>query len=242
MPEFDDRLDDRLRAALGELGEHAQAGLRPPGSGRIPVVARRRRYAAAAGGAAVLLAVAATVWAGIRPGPPPDAQPAAPVCAPVQGRAFLPQDATTKETEQVGLELGRSPEILAYGFETKDEAWARFQAQFTDAPDLVAATKPEALPTSWWFQLRCAADFPAVQARLAPLADTVTCQCGPADDPLASPVPTPPVSLPAPPVGTPTRSPIGTLTGSPTGSPPASPGVSLGGTTPPNSPDASLGS
>src|SRR4051812_25882467 len=109
MPEFDDRLDDRLRAALGQLGEHARTGLRPPGSARIPAAARRRRYTAAAGGAVVTLAVAGTVWVGLDPGPGRDNQAATPVCAPALGRAFLNEDATVEQTSEIGAAIGRSP-------------------------------------------------------------------------------------------------------------------------------------
>src|SRR4051812_29219817 len=97
---LDDRLrDDRLRAAFGELGDRARSTVRPPGADRIPVIARRRRYAAMSGGTALLLAITGGLWL-IRE-ESPGFQPAAPSCAPVEARVFLPRDATADQVEQL---------------------------------------------------------------------------------------------------------------------------------------------
>ncbi|MFB9446292.1 hypothetical protein Dvina_10770 [Dactylosporangium vinaceum] len=177
MPELDELRDARLRAALGELHDRARSALRPPGPDRIPALARRRRFAAVGAGSALLLALAGAFW--LAGAAPAAHQPAARVCTPVQARAFLRPDATPSQTEDLRAAIAASPEISDYGFESREEAYERFKRQFVDAPELVAATQVDDLPSNFWFDLPCAADFPAVQARLKPLASDVTCPCVP---------------------------------------------------------------
>ncbi|MFI5908932.1 permease-like cell division protein FtsX [Dactylosporangium sp. NPDC051541] len=177
MPDADEQFDDdRLRAALGDLGEHARSTLHPSGADRIPAVARRRRYTAISGGTALLLAITGGFWLTLDP---PGQQPAASVCTPAEARAVLRSDATAEQTEQLRAAIDHSPEISTYRFESREEAYERFKVAFADAPELIAATFPESLPASFWLDLPCATDFPAVRARLAPLASDVICPCVP---------------------------------------------------------------
>ena len=178
-------LDDRLRAALGDLGEATQRQIRPPGADAVPAAGRRRRRAALAAIAALTLVLAGGVatgwWLVGTPAPFHRSRPAAaPVCLPAAGSAFLPDDTSDALRGQVGNLLGRTPQVTDYHYESKQQAYERFKEQFRDAPDLVAATRPDSLPASWRFTLRCAADFPTVQERLTwavPGVD-VLCTCG----------------------------------------------------------------
>ncbi|MEU7872028.1 permease-like cell division protein FtsX [Dactylosporangium sp. NPDC049140] len=174
-------LDERLRLALRDLDDRARSSLRPPGPGGIPAAARRRRVAVAAGGAALTLLLAAAL-AGVVRGPSADHRPAAapsPSCTPAEARAFLPTYTTEPQREQLQSAIVASPEIVSYRYQSKEEAWAEFQHAFSDAPDLVAATKPDSLAASFRFDLRCDGDFPAVRDRLMPFATDVVCNdCG----------------------------------------------------------------
>ncbi|WP_426511079.1 permease-like cell division protein FtsX [Dactylosporangium sp. McL0621] len=176
-------LDERLRLALRDLDDQARSALRPPGPGGIPAAARRRRVAVAAGGTALaLLLAAALVWVA-RP-PAPEHPAGAPSCAPAEGGAFLPAQASEQQREQLQAAIAASPEIVSYTYQSAEEAWAGFQNAFRDAPDLVAATKPDSLAANFRFDLRCAGDFPAVRDRLMPFAVDVFCNgCGAVHEP-----------------------------------------------------------
>jgi cell division protein FtsX len=165
MPEPDDRLDDRLRTELRSLDDAARQRVRPPGADAVPPAARRRRGTLLAAAAAVALVVAGGTTAGWRFARPVPA--GAPPCAPAQGAAFLPADGADADPQaRVGAILHDSPAVESAYFETREEAWERFKRQFSDAPDLVAATKPESLPESWRFVVRCSVDYSSVEAQL----------------------------------------------------------------------------
>jgi len=165
MPEPDDRLDDRLRTALRSLDDTARRRIRPPGADTVPPAARRRRGTLLAAGAAVALVIAGGATAGWRFARPVPA--GAPPCATAEGAVFLPVDGPDADLRaRVGTILNDSPAVQSAYFETRDEAWERFKRQFTDAPDLVAATKPSSLPESWRFVVRCAVDYSSVEAQL----------------------------------------------------------------------------
>jgi hypothetical protein len=182
MSEPDDRLDDRLRAALVDLGEAAQQLVRPAGADAVPAAGRRRRRAVLAAGSALALVLAggpATGWWLVRDAAPAD-RAAAPGCAPATGSAFLPADTTEDLRARVGAVLKRSAEVTSAVYESREDAYRRFTDLYRDVPDLVADTKPESLPESWRFQLRCAADYPAVRNRLDALPGVdVVCSCDP---------------------------------------------------------------
>jgi cell division protein FtsX len=108
----------------------------------------------------------------------PAAEVAAPACQPTSATAFLHDTGTGELRTQVHDILARSPEVQSLTFETREQAFERFRAQFSDAPDLVAATRAESLPESWRFKLRCAGDFPAVKERLGGLTGVdLLCIC-----------------------------------------------------------------
>ncbi|MEV8512587.1 permease-like cell division protein FtsX [Dactylosporangium sp. NPDC051484] len=186
MPEPDEHLDERLRAALGEVGDRARERIRVPGAGTVPPAARRRRAGLAGGTALALIAVGAAGW-GVAREAVLFGQAAAPRCAPAEGRAFLPHAATDEQLARVGSILGRSPEVASYRIETVEENYDRFKWEYRDHPDIVNATKVDVLPRSLWFSLPCAGDFPAVRARLEPASDGVWCSCVPRDKPVLPP-------------------------------------------------------
>jgi cell division transport system permease protein len=73
----------------------------------------------------------------------------------VQVSIFLKDDITDAQRNALGAQLGADPLVKQPVIhETKDQAWKKFQTQFKDAPDLVAATKPDALPESYRVQLK----------------------------------------------------------------------------------------
>jgi cell division transport system permease protein len=73
----------------------------------------------------------------------------------VQVSIFLKDDITDAQRTALGDELAADPLVKQPVIhETKDQAWKKFQQMFKDAPDLVAATKPDALPESYRVQLK----------------------------------------------------------------------------------------
>jgi cell division transport system permease protein len=73
----------------------------------------------------------------------------------VQVSIFLKDDITDAQRTALGNELAADPLVKQPVIhETKQQAWSKFQQMFKDAPDLVAATKPDALPESYRVQLK----------------------------------------------------------------------------------------
>jgi cell division transport system permease protein len=73
----------------------------------------------------------------------------------VQVSIFLKDDISDPQRSQLETQLAADPLIKQPVIhETKAEAWKKFQRQFKDAPDLVAATKQDALPESYRIQLK----------------------------------------------------------------------------------------
>jgi cell division transport system permease protein len=73
----------------------------------------------------------------------------------VQVSIFLKDDITDAQRTALGDELAADPLVKQPVIhETKEQAWKKFQQMFKDAPDLVAATKPDALPESYRVQLK----------------------------------------------------------------------------------------
>jgi cell division transport system permease protein len=66
---------------------------------------------------------------------------------------FLKADVTPEQRDGLQNDLKADPLVESVKYESKDEAWKRFQTQFRDAPDLVAATKPDSLPESFRVKL-----------------------------------------------------------------------------------------
>ncbi|WP_432841015.1 permease-like cell division protein FtsX [Dactylosporangium sp. CA-092794] len=202
MPEPDDRLDDRLRAALHDLGATAERAIRSPGAAAVPAAARRHRRSALAAATALALILAGSLTAGwwfTRDGAPPDRdRVAAPPCAPINGSVFLESPAPTDDQRaQVVAALRQTPEVTSFRHVTQEEAWEQFKQQFADAPDLVAATSRYSLPESWRFTLRCSADIPALKGRLATVPGATVVLSADPGYTTASPSGSPPSSTPA---------------------------------------------
>jgi cell division protein FtsX len=102
--------------------------------------------------------------------------PVAPPPRPVDIVVFLRDDATEPQKQAIEAKLRALPGVVAVTFETHEQAYARFKEQFKNSPDLVAATRPEALPES--FRLRLADGVTAepivARLRLLPGVDEVT--------------------------------------------------------------------
>ncbi|TFV68172.1 UNVERIFIED_ORG: ABC transporter permease [Bacillus sp. AZ43] len=86
----------------------------------------------------------------------------------VQVSIFLTDDVTDEQRSAIESRLESSPEVKTFIYETKEEAYERFQQQFSQQPDLVENTPPDALPESFRVELVnperyevIAAEFPA---------------------------------------------------------------------------------
>jgi cell division transport system permease protein len=78
----------------------------------------------------------------------------------VQVSIFLKDDISADQRNALQAQLGADPLVRQPVIhETKEQAWKKFQEQFKDAPDLVAATKQDALPESYRVQLKDPNDY-----------------------------------------------------------------------------------
>jgi cell division protein FtsX len=64
-------------------------------------------------------------------------------------KVFLSNDVTDDQRNTVNLSLHAMPSVRDISFKTRQQAYEEFKQQFKDAPDLVAATAPDALPESF---------------------------------------------------------------------------------------------
>src|SRR5882757_3301046 len=72
----------------------------------------------------------------------------------VEVSIFLKSDVTPAQSDAIGQALAADPMVKQpVTHETKQQAYAKFQEEFKDAPDLVAATKPDSLPESFRVKL-----------------------------------------------------------------------------------------
>src|SRR5437773_10176304 len=67
----------------------------------------------------------------------------------VQVSIFLKQDVTAEQRDTIRKELESDPGVKQLEYESKEQAFKRFQEQFKAAPELIAATKPEVLNESF---------------------------------------------------------------------------------------------
>jgi hypothetical protein len=81
---------------------------------------------------------------------------------------FLSSGTTDEQRQAIDSDVRALPGVRRVEYESRELAWARFQRQFRDAPDLIAATKMESLPES--FRLTVA-DGACAEAYLAALED-----------------------------------------------------------------------
>lgn len=71
----------------------------------------------------------------------------------VQVSIFLTDDVTDEQRTAIEQELETSPEVADYLYESKEEAYERFQQQFSQQPELVENTPADALPESFRVEL-----------------------------------------------------------------------------------------
>jgi cell division transport system permease protein len=88
---------------------------------------------------------------------------------------FLKVDATTDQKDALDAQIHADPLVKSYTFESKDQAWQKFQELYRDAPDLILATKPESLPASFRIKLVHVDDFDQLKAKYTgqPGVDTI---------------------------------------------------------------------
>ncbi len=71
----------------------------------------------------------------------------------VQVSIFLADDVTEEQRAAIETRLESSPEVKNYIYESKEEAFERFQQQFSQQPELVENTPADALPESFRVEL-----------------------------------------------------------------------------------------
>jgi cell division transport system permease protein len=71
----------------------------------------------------------------------------------VQVSIFLADGVTDEQRSSIETQLKDSPEVKSFIYESKDEAYQRFQQQFSQQPELVQNTPPDALPESFRVEL-----------------------------------------------------------------------------------------
>jgi len=71
----------------------------------------------------------------------------------VQVSIFLAEDVTDEQRSAIESELESSQEVKSFIYESKEEAFERFQQQFSQQPELVENTPPDALPESFRVEL-----------------------------------------------------------------------------------------
>jgi cell division transport system permease protein len=71
----------------------------------------------------------------------------------VQVSIFLAEDVTDEQRSAIQAELESSPEVKTFIYESKEEAYERFQQQFRQQPELVENTPADALPESFRVEL-----------------------------------------------------------------------------------------
>jgi hypothetical protein len=171
-------LQDALRAEY----ELAHEAIRPDGVAAVHATAtRQRRRQALAGVAALAVALSGGVAAWrLAPGDTPSQVAAGDCDLPgVDVAVFLRADTTDEQRTTLDRTLRDSPEVYCLVFETRDVAYERFKRQFSDAPDLVAATKEENLPESFRFRVAKAAESDRIEQRVRGLGgiSDYLCSC-----------------------------------------------------------------
>jgi cell division transport system permease protein len=71
----------------------------------------------------------------------------------VQVSIFLADDITEQQRTDIQSKLESSPEVQSFLYESKEEAYERFQQQFSQQPELVENTPADALPESFRVEL-----------------------------------------------------------------------------------------
>jgi FtsX-like permease family protein len=89
----------------------------------------------------------------------PVAPPSSPAPTSVPGTqtqvsVFLNSAVTEEQKRAIESALRRLASVKEVRFESRQEAYARFKEQFKDAPDLIAATRPDSFPDSFRVTLK----------------------------------------------------------------------------------------
>jgi cell division transport system permease protein len=71
----------------------------------------------------------------------------------VQVSIFLADGVSDEQRSAIETQLAGSPEVAGYLYESKEEAYERFRQQFSQQPELVENTPPDALPESFRVEL-----------------------------------------------------------------------------------------
>jgi len=87
--------------------------------------------------------------------------------ADVQVSIFLKDDISASELSNLTNELNSMPEVKSVHYESKSEAFRRFQQIFKDQKDLVQNVSPDAIPASFRVNLKDPKNFQVISARLA---------------------------------------------------------------------------
>jgi cell division transport system permease protein len=87
--------------------------------------------------------------------------------ADVQVSIFLKDDISASELTNLTNELNGMPEVKSVHYESKAEAFRRFQQIFKDQKDLVANVSPDAIPASFRVNLKDPKNFQVISARLS---------------------------------------------------------------------------
>jgi cell division transport system permease protein len=80
----------------------------------------------------------------------------------VQVSIFLADDVTDEQRSAIETQLDDSNEVKSYIYETKEEAYKRFQQQFSQQPELVQNTPADALPESFRVELKNPERYPVI--------------------------------------------------------------------------------
>jgi cell division transport system permease protein len=80
----------------------------------------------------------------------------------VQVAIFLADDVTDEQRSAIEQQLKDSGEVKSYIHETKEEAYKRFQEQFSQQPELVQNTPADALPESFRVELVNPERYPVI--------------------------------------------------------------------------------
>jgi cell division transport system permease protein len=80
----------------------------------------------------------------------------------VQVAIFLSDGVTDQQRSAIETQLKESPEVKSYLYESKDEAFKRFQQQFSQQPDLIQNTPADALPESFRVELKNPERYPVI--------------------------------------------------------------------------------
>jgi cell division transport system permease protein len=80
----------------------------------------------------------------------------------VQGSIFLADGVTEEQRAAIESQLDASSEVKGYIYETKEQAYERFQQQFSQQPELVQNTPADALPESFRVELVNPERYPVI--------------------------------------------------------------------------------